>query len=108
MHAHVCVRWSGIEMQLGRMKSNIHMETNRLTASIDDLLKHVDFAWEQTSPLLNTWKSYANQLWLLGLSVTLMTLLVPLTLSIGMLLGSTDYYLQSNENEILCLLLDFR
>lgn len=77
-------------MQLGRMKSIIHTETNRLTASIDDLLKHVDFAWEQTSPLLNTWKSYANQLWLLGLSVTLMTLLVPLTLSIGMLLGSTD------------------
>lgn len=69
------------------MKNSIHVETHRLSESIDNMLKHVDDAWEQTSPLLDEWKSYANQLWFLGLSATLMTLLVPLTLSIGMLLG---------------------
>lgn len=77
----------GIENQLNDMKNSIHVETHRLSESIDNMLKHVDDAWEQTSPLLDEWKSYANQLWFLGLSATLMTLLVPLTLSIGMLLG---------------------
>lgn len=81
----------GIENQLNHMKNSIHVETHRLSESIDNMLKHVDDAWEQTSPLLHEWKSYANQLWFLGLSATLMTLLVPLTLSIGMLLGETDF-----------------
>lgn len=69
------------------MKSNVHLETRRLTVSIENMLKHVDKAWEQTSPLLDVWKSYANELWFLGLAVTLMALLVPLTLSVGLLLG---------------------
>lgn len=69
------------------MKTSIQSEGRRLTDALNNMLDELDGVWEQTSPMLDRLKHYGNAVWLTGVSSSLATLIVSLTLSVGLLLG---------------------
>lgn len=69
------------------MKTSIQLATRRLTLAINNMLAHVDRAWEQTVPFLNHLKHTSNLIWILGFLTTLVTLIISLILSGGLFLG---------------------